>query len=55
MHPTEAQALWEDRVLMCGTTLVKSTAEKKEEILSKGIANTRWQLGPSAGQSLKAE
>ena len=40
---------------MCGTTLVKSTAEKKEETLSKGIATTRWQLGPSAGQSLKAK
>ena len=34
--------LWNSRVLMCGTTLVKSTAEKKEETLSKGIAITRW-------------
>ena len=47
--------LWNSRVLMCGTTLVKSTAEKKEETLSKGIATTRWQLGPSAGQSVNAE
>ena len=31
MHPTEARALWEDRVLVCGTTLVKSTAGKERK------------------------